>query len=294
MSFEIQEGEELQTGIRRVAIERLEEAITCLGDESASLHDRIHDARKRFKEARSVARVVRVPLGVLYDLENGWFREEGRSLSAFRDAEALLESVRKWRDEITSEACAESFEKLEGELTRNQEASSANDVEERMSQIALDCQDAILRIDAWPLSGITWSDIAPAVESTYRRSRRAFRNAAGDGTALNFHEWRKQAKDSWYQSQLFRNIWEEPMKAQRTILDDLAKGLGDHHDLTLLEGFVAAQTPDERLTAALTAVRQSLEENALSVGRRIYTERPRDFAERMSAWWKEWYVPTTS
>jgi len=289
MSYELLHEETIGAGLRRVALERLREVISSLRDGGSPVHDRVHDARKRFKEGRSVVRLVRRPLGPLYALENGWFREAGRALSSFRDTEALLESARKWREELTAKAGSESSQRLLEALTEHQKHSSEGlDIEMLLASVVADCEDVTLRIESWPLSDISWDDVKPATQRAYRASRLAFSAASADPSAVNFHEWRKQAKDSWYQAQLLRNIWEEPMKIYRKILDDLSRTLGDHHDLTLLEEFVAVRLGDDSMLGALGTVRRSLEEDALSTGRRIYVERPRDFAARLSSYWTEW------
>jgi hypothetical protein len=52
----------------------------------------VHDARKAFKKARAVARLVRGALGSSWRAQDHFWRDLGRALSAERDAQAVVEA----------------------------------------------------------------------------------------------------------------------------------------------------------------------------------------------------------
>ncbi|MCW2993878.1 MAG: domain containing protein, partial [Conexibacter sp.] len=102
--------------------------------------------------------------------------------------------------------------------------------------------------------------------------------ARRDMTPENLHEWRKRAKDLWYQQRLLRDAWPEVLKAQADAADRLAKLLGDDHDLAEL----AAQLPDEDVPlAAIAEARSAIQADAWRLGRRLYAEKPKAFGRRL-------------
>src|SRR5216683_2066314 len=65
------------------------------------LEKRVHDVRKRIKETRALLRLVRPELGSQFDVENTWYRDAGRELSASRDSAALVGAIEKLRVHTT-------------------------------------------------------------------------------------------------------------------------------------------------------------------------------------------------
>ena len=67
------------------------------------------------------------------------------------------------------------------------------------------------------------------------------RRTIADPSAENVHEWRKRAKDIWYQLRIVRRAWPALLgetAGQAHVLADL---LGDHHDLAMLREDLAAR-----------------------------------------------------
>ena len=87
---------------------------------------------------------------------------------------------------------------------------------------------------AWPLETDSWKLIEAGIFQSYRRGRRAMRSVRADPGAENVHEWRKRAKDLWYQLRIVRDAWPALLGATADQVHELADLLGDHHDLAVL------------------------------------------------------------
>src|SRR5207237_1379951 len=86
MSFKLDEQEDVSEGIRRIIVERIDDALGSLRSKAgASLSETVHTARKRFKEARAALRLVRDELGEERFADgNRALRDAGRPLSEVR------------------------------------------------------------------------------------------------------------------------------------------------------------------------------------------------------------------
>ena len=102
------------------------------------------------------------------------------------------------------------------------------------------------------------------------------------------HEWRKRAKDHWYDIRLLEGVWTEETKTREKSLKDLETALGDHHNLEVLKGTLAAHPaaygPREDIDLCLALIeryQKDLLESALTLGARVYEERPAQFRTRL-------------
>jgi hypothetical protein len=76
---------------------------------------------------------------------------------------------------------------------------------------------------------------------------------------------------------------------------DLSDFLGEEHDLAVLQKYVLSQPERfdrdntlETLTALCDRRREELQSAAISLGRRIYTEKPKRFIARLGNYWQIW------
>jgi CHAD domain-containing protein len=111
-------------------------------------------------------------------------------------------------------------------------------------------------------------------------------------TVKKLHEWRKQAKYLRYQLELLCAVWPgmmEPLAGQADHLGDL---LGDDHDLAVLRQMLTQHPErfdDEEELALLFALidrrREELETEANLLGRWLFQDSPKDFAQRLKGYW---------
>jgi hypothetical protein len=119
--------------------------------------------------------------------------------------------------------------------------------------------------------------------------------AEDDPRPENYHEWRKRVKDHWYHVRLVEDLWTEVLEARESSLKNLETWLGDDHNLVVLCDKLTNE-PDKygeadgvQLFLALAGEHQKeLRQNSMSLGQRIYEEKPRQFTQNMSKLWDAW------
>jgi CHAD domain-containing protein len=296
-AYRLESREPVSTGIKRIVLARVDNALAELGGETGSTPaEAIHEARKDMKKIRSAIRLVRDPLGDdIYRRENQHYRDIGRELSGLRDAEVLVETLESLADRFgpaQDERYAGLKERFEQELQARREDGSE---EREMAAAAAALTAGRGRIEAWPLDGDGWELIAPGIHRSYRRGRKRLREIEQDASNETLHEWRKRAKDLWYQLRLIRDAEPELIGNLAAQTHDLSDHLGDDHDLVLLREQVQrrrqdfGEAGDQRLLLELIDQRRGeLQFAASSLGERIYSEKPKKFVKRLESRWKLW------
>jgi CHAD domain-containing protein len=281
-------------GMRRIARGRAERALEELRKaEAGGPPESIHAARKDLKKLRAVLRMSRDELGgKLFRAENRRYRDAGRLLSDSRDAEVKLQTVGSLRRHSGSAFPSRAGADWEGALERERDARVGNaksqrDPIERAMRMIEEGRD---RIDDWPLTEDSWKLVGPGLVRSYRTGRQGMKRVLADPTPAGVHEWRKRAKDLWYQLRIVRNAWPEVLGATVEQLHELTELHGDHHDLTVLADDLARRQIEQRGTfEQLIAGRQSeLLDHALQIGRRVYAEKPKAFSRRIESYWDDW------
>jgi CHAD domain-containing protein len=145
------------------------------------------------------------------------------------------------------------------------------------------------RIDGLPLNGDGWDLIGPGLHRSYRRGRKRLRAVEERGTVANMHELRKRVKDLTYQLRLIRDADKHLIGQLADHAHDLSDHLGDDHDLALLRDEVQrrddafVQPSDQRhLLEEIDQRRGELQFAAISLGQRIYDEKPKKFTNRLA------------
>jgi CHAD domain-containing protein len=296
-AYRLQSREPVSLGIKRIALARIDNALAELRGETPSTPDvAIHEARKDMKKIRSAIRLVRDALGDdLYRRENQHYRDIGRELSGLRDAEVLVETLEKLAERFgpaQAERYAGLRRRFEEELRARREDGSQ---EREMGSAAAALVAGRGRVEAWPLKGDGWELIAPGIHRSYRRGRRRLREVEREASDETLHEWRKRAKDLWYQLRLIRGAEPELIGTLAQQAHDLSDHLGDDHDLVLLREQAQrrrqdiGEAGDQRLLLELIDQRRGeLQFAASSVGERVYDLKPKRFVKRLERHWQGW------
>jgi CHAD domain-containing protein len=296
-SFRLTRDEELAAGLTRAAAGRAEAALERLRESEAGEGDAaeaVHGVRKDMKKLRTVLRLLRFELGKKrYRRENARFRDAARALSEARDAEvklATLAALAEHEADLPGEAL-DAWRKI---LDRDRVAAAnlvAHD-EEAVAQARWLIEAGLEGIRALELEGDSWKLVEPAVRRTYRRGRRAMKKAEDRRRAGDLHEWRKRAKDLWYELRLLSRAWPGPLEATADEAHRLTDLLGDHNDLALLREDLHRRKLGEAETAAAAAAidrrQEELAAQAFSLGRRLYAERPQELNRRLRRYWRAW------
>jgi len=288
----LEPGEKPPSGIRRVICERVDEALECVtAHGSRGRGERVHTARKRFKEVRAALRLARRAIGDrAYRRENRTYRDAARPLSAVRDAAVLVDAldglVEHFREELASDPFATVRRALRD---RRRDLTRRILVEENAFRTITDTiRRARRRIRRWRLDDLDLRALVDGFAVAYRSGRRAMRAALDGQSDAYFHEWRKQAKYMRNQAKILTPVWPEMMTLLADQGHEVTDLLGDDHDLAVLADIVHEDLKDavdrhERhaLRGLIADRRRTLQKHALALGGRLYAEKPKAFDRRM-------------
>jgi len=297
MAYRMKSKENPQKAVQRIAREQIDRAIDDIRDEQIDDHQTVHEVRKRCKKIRGLIRLVRPQLGDAYDLENAWYRDSARSLSYVRDAQSLIETYDEVMARFGSQARRRTFASIRRQLTLRRKKVTEDEVglRERLEAFLERMYEGRERVSAWRLREKGFDAIEDGLTKTYRRGRDAMEAAYEDPTSERFHEWRKRAKYHWYHLRLLESVWKGSMAARRDEADQLADYLGDDHDLAILRDTLAENPADfggeETVQSMIGLANQRQVELRLKarwLGARLYTEKPKNFANRIAAYWGAW------
>ena len=297
MTYRLKPDESIPKGIKRIAKKQIGKAIAELSAvDELGIDEAVHQARKRLKKTRAVVRLVRDSLGSQYKQENARFRDLGRSLSSLRDAKVQIETVDNLTAHFSDIAAPEIFTDLRRELRvdyrREYQRVSDEDI---LNLVKNQLKDAKPEIDRWSIDSDGWSAVAKSLKRVYQRGYQGLHRALSEPTAENLHEWRKRVKYLRYQLRILHPIWSEMMAEWVDRTHELSDYLGEDHDLAVLQKFVLAQ-PERfdrentlKMLTTLSDRRQTeLQSAAIFLGKRIYTEKPKDYVNRLENYWQIW------
>jgi CHAD domain-containing protein len=285
----------LSRDVRRVARDRLDDAIETLdqlgAQRAGATEEAVHDVRKRCKEVRGLARLVRTPLGDEFDRFNAIVRQAADVLAPIRDAQAVLATLDDLR--AVGKSADSDLERVRAiqAAAADQATSDIHSGDGRIEQARVLLVDARTSVKRWRLPD-GFEAIGPGLERSYRRGRRALRAAVERPTDEHVHEWRKSVKTLWYQMRLLEPAAPSALAPMIDTLDHLAEALGDDHDLAVLVERLVADP--HRYGGALHAIRAIeiaraeqavLRRPAFRLGGTVYAERPTAFVARLGAYW---------
>jgi CHAD domain-containing protein len=296
-AYRLLDREPVDLGIKRVLAAQVDDAIAQLrGEAGTEPAEAIHEARKDVKKIRSALRLIRDAIGdEVWRRENEHYRDIARQLSDFRDAEILVEALDGIGERFGLPA-KERSARLRAELEEeNLAAHAEGSVERAMSGAAAELAAGRARISELPIGGDDWDLIGPGLHRSYRRGRRRLRAVEERATVANMHELRKRVKDLWYQLRLIRDADKHMIGQLADHAHDLSDHLGDDHDLALLreqvqsrQGSFAGASDRRHLLEEIDQRRGELPFAAISLGQRIYSDKPKRFTKRLEKRWLAW------
>jgi CHAD domain-containing protein len=274
----------LSDSLRRIADEELGAALSQID----RLQDgkAVHSIRKNLKKTRALLRLVRKGLDAQPGL-NLALRDVGLALSARRDAQVRLATLDRLFPEMPHvlRPLREVLTRLDPATTGDPPAS----IRDTLTAIRQGAKD-------WKLSGKDDRVLREGLILTREKARRAARAARDKpGDAERIHDWRKRAKDHWYQARLFAPCWPDLFKPIVDSADRLGEMLGTHHDLSVLAthfaGLPDALVPDlarAMLAARLQDAQARIEAEAFPLGGRLFAGDPRAVALLWLDWRRDW------
>lgn len=308
MSYRIQHQEPVTEATSRIADEQIEQALADLvfpsDGSSGSHHDEIveavHDFRKRCRKVRGLIRLVRPPLGEKeYEKANTMLRDAARQLSPFRDDHALLATFDNLVAAHPDRVPTGGLTAVRDHLRERAHASTETLVSDTGP---VERADELLRTTQERIHGWSFDDASDAlvdgVATTYGRGHYALDVAIDAPKPKHYHELRKRSKYTWYHLRLVRDSAPSILRPLAKRFHDLSNGLGDAHDLVVLRRRLTNDAADGGLeiepdelagaVAMLDDVREILDQRSVSVARRLYAEKPKQFTKRLGSYWNVW------
>ena len=283
--------------VRRLGCERMSNAIE--GLESGPRAEGIHDARKEIKRTRALLRLVRTGISRTdYRRVITTLREAANHLAPSRDAAVREQTLERLAQDPAGKSRF-SPDDLRGVRTALEQVAIEEAARFDRSGLAEVTKpllhDVACQFERLEVKGKGFEVLGPGIQSVYTRGRSAYQVALEDPSPENLHEWRKRAKDLWYQLSLLEPMAPTRLEAMTGELDKLGEFLGDDHDLfMLLEGAEAHCAVDgsarelEALTALVEQRHEELRRAALALGARLYSNKPAAFCDQLEALWKAW------
>lgn len=296
MAYRIEADESVGEAVRRIACEETDKTLKEIAEAHLDLDLSVHQARKRCKRIRSLIRLIDPKLHGALAKQNKRFRNSARRLAGLRDAASVLECLDGLRESCGDHQDIKAFNAVRQRLAaRRADVQVALEPTKRLASFTKALGRARERIEGWGSPGVGFKALKGGVATTYQQAKRAMTHAYADPSAEAFHTWRKRAKDHAHHMRILQNAWEPEMTARRDALDRLADLLGDEHDLGELRAVLAHEpgrftdSDDVRLVLARIDVRRA-ERRSLAhpLGRRLFAESPRRFADRIECYWRAW------
>lgn len=295
MGYVIKPGRRIQQEVRRVASERLDDAIGHLDrllsepEAGVDLETVVHEVRKRCKASRGLARLVKPVLGDEFASFDQGVRDAANQLSALRDAHAVLATFDALLASRPDDDTMQMMRDRQAAMSHGATRDAGDGRVETARALLVDARDASQR---WKIPR-GFDTIEAGIAATYRQGRSALRRARADPTDHRLHEWRKTAKYLWYQMQLVHDAAPSVLGPLVDELDRLAEALGDDHDLAVLvelldrhpDGYGA---PDDvaHVREVARHHQHELRERALRAGATIYAEPDHAFTHRIAKYWQ--------
>jgi CHAD domain-containing protein len=289
MSYHLASKASVGDGVRRIVLEEIGLAIANLDEHDTYPEKSIHEVRKHCKKIRGALRLVRCSFND-YRNENARFRDLARKLSPLRDARALHDTHRYFVEHAPGRGAQPGVSTLNEALESYTAPILANSVEE-LDSVRAGLAAAREDVDKWSMAGTGFDAIAGGLQVTYRRARKRLPRSQEKVDDDRLHDWRKRVKYHWYHMRLLANAWPRIIKAHAGAADHLSGLLGDDHDIATYLSFLDGIN-DTSLAGTAQAVQQcaderraALQEESLTVGTRLFAEKPKRFVERLAAYW---------
>ena len=289
MAYEFPRGDITGKAAKRIAKQQL----TRLGEQ---LHDPAgmacghHEARKCVKRLRALLLLTRPTLG-----NSRWRRIDrrlgaiGRTLSAGRDAQVLMQLLDRLQQDHGVAAVGETGRDLRAALAQRHDRE-ADKID--TAELARRVEKLRRRIKKLPLAGLRSATALRGLEAHYRAARTAFARAYATQNSEEFHHLRKHVQAHWRHMHLFAAGWPVEMRARQDLAQSLSELLGEERELWLLRQALrngAAQSfkPTSRNDLdALCRQRQArLRASAFGPLRQLLAERPKALRRRLAAYW---------
>lgn len=283
MSYKLEHNESIETGLRRIAAEQLDRALSELDRDTLGPHEKALAVRKRCKKVRGLIRLVR-PAFDGYQAENAHLRDAARTLAGLRDAAAALDC---YQNLIADHPEPGNWAEIHAELIDRRDQAASADVQERLESF----RGAVIamrdRIESWTLDASGFDAIRGGIRKTYARASKAMTHAYEERSPEMFHEWRKCIKYDRYHTRLLADAWQQAGESRYTEAKLLSDLLGAEHDLSELR--LAIESMPKDLLKLIRTRQTELRLRAHELGKLLYADTPGEHTRRIERLFMDWY-----
>jgi CHAD domain-containing protein len=290
MTYRFKLQEPIGQGVARIGLEQIEIAAAKLASKD-DVSTAIHDARRCLKRVRALLRLIEPGLEEgLYEREAERLAGIGKLLSGARDLDVMRQTLSKLesRFDALPAGAAGRLEKL---VARSHGLSRRTGADGR--------RQALLRLGqskrfftGKATAHIELDHLVDGLGRTYRKARKAFRQAYREPGDESFHAWRKRVQLHWRHMALLSRGWPEALSARASEAKELSRLLGEDHDHAVLlalareRGSSILEPKDlEALTALCNSCQVELRAAAKPRGERLFAEPAGNLEERVALYW---------
>jgi len=143
----------VQKGVRKIAVDLIEDALECASAKRADVHEIVHAIRKDCKKLRGLIRLVR-PVFNDYRAENTAFRDAGRKFSVLRDCGVLIETYDSLLECYKDEIDRAKFAPIRRHMTvRQKQQAGRNIIPDMLTEFRTTMTEARTRANHWRIAG---------------------------------------------------------------------------------------------------------------------------------------------
>lgn len=298
MAFHFKKDEKVDRGIQRLLRERLEYAIKRFAECDCPTEP-VHAVRKEIKKMRAILWMLRGRIKEkYYRREVEALRQIASLLAPVRDTQVHLQTLKTILTSFDKPPQINPFATLQNLLERERDRTQGTFLSVQGGRKAVEllrvAKERIVDLNSED-SGDHWKALAPGILKTYKRGKHGYYIAHAWGHSEDFHEWRKATKRLWYHMRLVSPAWPGVIGALKDELGRLGERLGADHDLFNLQKIVTEQlasavprNEQDKLVTLIAKRQAKLRRESLSLGARIYAEKPTQFCRRIGEYWEAW------
>ncbi|HTN15428.1 MAG TPA: CHAD domain-containing protein [Sphingomonadaceae bacterium] len=283
----------LGDALRRIAHRQIGEALDAIRKDDPA--KAVHEVRRRAKTLRGLIRLFRTGFDEFADADDA-IRAIARPLSATRDAKVMLDTADMLAAKAEGHAARHMFKhihrRLDAERKEKRDGERVDDLLHAARERLKHLED---RAEIWTVEGEGWNVPGEGAAITYGHMLKNGARALSGHRPEDFHELRKHVRYHWCHARLLRPLWPEEMDARALVADELAHGLGQHHDLAVFTGWIGREAihlgPADDLAPVLALAAQessALEDRARELCGRLLAETEASFIRRWHALWRNW------
>ena len=271
--------------LRQFALRQIDLALDYVTNPAYDTDIAIHEMRRCLKRLRALLRLAQEVVGeTIYDRDNRYLRRLGQRLAALRDVSAMQQTLLTLQKNAAATLTDKTWKRIKQELQGRQQAQREK---KALTIVATKLSLARSRIANWPLELADNTTLQKAMRKSYRRGRRAMKEALAQPQAENLHEWRKQVNHLRHQVQILQTlkivVLKKTLKASRA----LAQTLGLHHDLAVLSQRLSQfktagrETELNKLVQLVQAEQASAQTKAAKLGHQLYRTSSKAFLQAL-------------